>query len=645
MATAYKTPGVFIEEIPKFPPSVAPVETAIPAFVGFTEIADEIAPDDLLNKPKRISSMVEFSLYYGGGPSLTVSEVNIDDVNNFKSAKISSSYYLFDSLRMFYANGGGDCYIVSVGKYGTAVSDTQLNLGTDALLKADDPTILLFPDAVVLNDDQLANVQTHALAHCADDSRMDRMTILDTRENDPKGLAFRTRIGVQFLSYGATYTPWLKTNLPKKVTFPDIATKIKRNGAAVTLQGLTADTNLQTQITELSKAYTDKANIIAKTNALASPSSNLRDQYASLVAAYNSGKSVSTFQALMQYVMNIVSRLDDFLEAGNADVITNADLLTAVQSSIASTFKPIVPNIIALDKEAKAKWAAGYTVQAPASKFTDAVWGAGLVSGVSASSVLTGATDEENTDLAVHALEPVFDSLTRSYLQLVVAAATSAAANADSALELAFPVYKAILKGVSTYVSTIPPSGAVAGIYAMVDRTRGVWKAPANVSLNNVIEPTETFTKTELDALNVDVTAGKSINAIRSFFGKGTLVYGARTLAGNDNEWRYVNVRRLFIMVEESVKKATEQFVFEPNDANTWVKVQAMIENFLFNIWRQGALQGAKPEHAFYVAVGLNKTMTPIDILEGRMIVEIGMAAVRPAEFIILRFSHKMAES
>ena len=117
------------------------------------------------------------------------------------------------------------------------------------------------------------------------------------------------------------------------------------------------------------------------------------------------------------------------------------------------------------------------------------------------------------------------------------------------------------------------------------------------------------------------------------------------TLAGNDNEWRYVNVRRFFIFVEESVKKATEQFTFEPNDANTWVKVQGMIENFLTTQWRAGALQGIKPEHAFYVAVGLGKTMTPLDILEGRMVVEIGLAAVRPAEFIILRFSHKMAES
>jgi phage tail sheath protein FI len=93
------------------------------------------------------------------------------------------------------------------------------------------------------------------------------------------------------------------------------------------------------------------------------------------------------------------------------------------------------------------------------------------------------------------------------------------------------------------------------------------------------------------------------------------------------------------------VKKATTQFVFENNDANTWVKVQGMIENFLTTLWRQGALQGVKPEHAFYVAVGLGKTMTALDILEGRLIVEVGIAAVRPAEFIILRFSHKMAES
>jgi hypothetical protein len=215
----------------------------------------------------------------------------------------------------------------------------------------------------------------------------------------------------------------------------------------------------------------------------------------------------------------------------------------------------------------------------------------------------------------------------------------------NNALVVSFGKFKELTTKGAEALNLLPPGGAIAGIYAKTDNERGVWKAPANVSLSSVIGPAVKISHEQQAEYNVDVNSGKSINIIRSFTGKGTLVWGARTLAGNDNEWRYVNVRRFFNFVEESVKKATEQFVFEPNDANTWVKVQAMIENFLTTLWRQGALQGIKPEHAFYVAVGLGKTMTALDILEGRMIIEIGMAAVRPAEFIILRFSHKMAES
>lgn len=197
---------------------------------------------------------------------------------------------------------------------------------------------------------------------------------------------------------------------------------------------------------------------------------------------------------------------------------------------------------------------------------------------------------------------------------------------------------------IQSFPVCLPPSGAIVGIYARVDSTRGVWKAPANESVFGAQDLTYRMNDEEQAEFNVDVNAGKSVNVIRFFTGKGFKVWGARTLAGNDNEWRYVPVRRFFIMVEESVKKATYQFVFEPNDINTWIKVRGMIENFLVLQWRAGALQGATPEKAFYVRVGLGETMTALDILEGRMIVEIGMAVVRPAEFIVLRFSHKMAE-
>lgn len=208
-----------------------------------------------------------------------------------------------------------------------------------------------------------------------------------------------------------------------------------------------------------------------------------------------------------------------------------------------------------------------------------------------------------------------------------------------------FPFFDGVKKAVEKEMRLVPPSGAIVGVYAKVDDTRGVWKAPANVGLAGVAGPSVKLTNVDQDDLNVDTTAGKSINAIRSFTGKGTLVWGARTLAGNDNEWRYVSVRRLFNMVEESIQKASSQFVFEPNDANTWVKIRSMISNYLTTLWRQGALAGPTPDAAFFVKVGLGETMTAQDILEGRMIIEIGMAAVRPAEFIILKFSHKMQEA
>lgn len=196
----------------------------------------------------------------------------------------------------------------------------------------------------------------------------------------------------------------------------------------------------------------------------------------------------------------------------------------------------------------------------------------------------------------------------------------------------------ALLKGFGRV--ELPPSAFMAGVYTRTDSAQGVWKAPANVSLLGVTAPVTAVSDSTQEMLNVDATSGKSINAIRTFAGLGTMVWGARTLAGNDNEWRYINVRRLFLTVEESIKKAVSQFVFENNDAKTWVKVSAMIKSYLNGIWQDGGLQGVSEKEAFFVNVGLGQTMSEIDILEGRMIVKVGIAAVRPAEFIKLEFSH-----
>jgi phage tail sheath protein FI len=363
----------------------------------------------------------------------------------------------------------------------------------------------------------------------------------------------------------------------------------------------------------------------------------------SLQAAFNATNNNANLKALFDFTYDISHEIDGYILGAAPNTLTLPALKADVTAAVASNFDPVLAQIVALNKEAGTDITAGYTPTDVSTRVTAASWP--LSAAAAASNNINEANDNNRRIAAVNLLKPLFVQLNIAYLNLVVGSAANYTTTLEDSLTLSFPVYKAITTGVANSMTSMPPSGAVVGVYAATDRTRGVWKAPANVALANVVSPDTTFTASELDALNVDAVSGKSVNAIRAFTGKGTLVFGARTLAGNDNEWRYISVRRFFIMVEESCKNATEPFVFEPNDANTWVRIQGMIENFLTTLWRQGALQGAKPDQAFYVAVGLGKTMTALDILEGRMIVEIGMAVVRPAEFIILRFSHKMAES
>ena len=205
-------------------------------------------------------------------------------------------------------------------------------------------------------------------------------------------------------------------------------------------------------------------------------------------------------------------------------------------------------------------------------------------------------------------------------------------------------VYQSMIKTVKASLNLLPPSAAMAGIYTMVDNTRGVWKAPANVSVNYINRPEININNREQEDLNVPAN-GKAINAIRSFIGEGIKVWGARTLDSNSLDWRYINVRRTMIFLEESVKNAAHAYVFEPNDANTWLNIKYMIENFLRGVWKRGGLAGATPEDAFSVHVGLGDTMTPEDVLEGIMRVTVLVAISRPAEFIEITFQQQMQKS
>ncbi|TNH42102.1 phage tail sheath family protein [Photorhabdus luminescens] len=196
----------------------------------------------------------------------------------------------------------------------------------------------------------------------------------------------------------------------------------------------------------------------------------------------------------------------------------------------------------------------------------------------------------------------------------------------------------AIKSAITSNGNIIPASAVMAGVYCATDASRGVWKAPANVVLSGISDVAERLTDDQQGEMN-----SKGINAIRYFSHKGFVVWGARTLQNNDN-WRYIPVRRLFNSAERDIKQAMRFAVFEPNSQPTWERVKSAIDNYLYSLWQQGALAGNKPQEAYFVQIGQGITMSDDDIKQGKMIVKIGMAAVRPAEFIILQFSQNVAQ-
>ncbi|MEX0290381.1 MAG: phage tail sheath family protein [Flavobacteriaceae bacterium] len=593
----YKTPGVYVEEVSLLPPSVAQVETAIPAFIGYTEKAIDEDGKDLLNVPTRIKSLSEYELYFGLSHKQSL-KVTIENSEPFTPLEVSFDtgelpYRMYQALQLYFANGGGPCFIVSTGDFSDStpipsldsVDDyDELMAGLTAARKIDEITLLVFPEADRLNTNQYYDLYKEVLMQCAD--LKDRFGVFDLLENDDDGSSFRDSIGVNHLSYGGAYYPRLNTKIvhphdDTTVSLDHTATNAFQGKTLKQLKTVAAALDHQRQVVDAKvkadQAVTDLPTATVKRDKLVL-------YKAALAAAHKALKNAQDAMELVEDDTFTSTELDtakselDTVEGLNIGTTTNNPVIDGAIPDLASSCansETAVDNILAQINTEQ---------DIPAGN---------------------------NTNVATY--------FTNSYI--------------------------AEIEGLlNEFTVVMPPSPAVVGIYARTDNTRGVWKAPANVSINLINGPTVKVDNTDNDNFNVHPT-GKSINVIRSFTGKGTLIWGARTLDGNSNEWRYVPVRRFFNMVEESVKKASEQFVFENNDAKTWTKVKAMIENFLILQWRAGALMGSKPEEAFFVKVGLGETMIQDDVFQGKMIVEIGMAVVRPAEFIILRFSHKMLEA
>ncbi len=638
MAT-YSTPGVYIEEIAKFPPSVAQVETAIPAFIGYTEKATNKAEGDLSEVPTRISSMLEYETYFGFAKAEQGMVVDVnDDVISVRPLSSPSPFLMYYSLQLYFANGGGPCYIVSVGQYGEGTSPaTAVALGSDTtaglakglklLEKEDEPTLILFPDATSLSSsNDFYGLYNSVLTQC--NKLQDRFAIIDTYSYDNTnpvdaniaGLRSGINLEKDFIKYGAAYYPFVETILDYNYNEANVTVNVSDSSGATPEQQVQALSD-SINTASLSQLLTDMVALRDNVNAAT-------DDAAALVIK----PSVeSKLQEIISFVTDTQQALSDANSIGSADAATEAAALgTWVSSNMGSLDTDLSTRLTKLGTDdTKTK------IMNTISEATNTIYDdLGIDAGTPANSAIVTdlSTLKSSGELSalITALNAASGSVTTSILNSLE--------GTDNAL------YNRVKAEIGQVPVILPPSSAMAGIYARTDNTRGVWKAPANVGMNYVIKPTVHISHEEQEDLNVHGT-GKSINAIRTFAGKGTLVWGARTLAGNDNEWRYVSVRRFFNFAEESIKKATEQFVFEPNDANTWVKVKAMITNFLNLQWRAGALAGPTPDRAFYVNVGLGETMTAQDVLEGNMIVEIGMAVVRPAEFIVLKFSHKMQEA
>ncbi len=536
MPAVMKTPGVYIVEESAFPSSVVEVATAVPAFIGYTEKADNKGRA-LSNQPWRITSLAEYITYFGGphypifdlneqadpggrtGTRRGVRAVAATDVagfyfggRRFDLTQGNREYLLYKSMALFFQNGGGPCYIVSVGGYSDDIEIARLEAGIGTLVKEQEPTMVVIPEAVRLGPNDCISLQQSMLQHCGAQMK-NRFAVLDVYNGyrdrqHPDGDVidnFRSALGVNNLDFGAAYYPWVNSTVIRDA---DLSFDNFSDTSLVVLQGLLREE-------------------------LALPED----------ASVPEGRTAQQAEAVNEITQDWAATPEGQETAPTPDDIRAAKAL--------------------LDK------------------------------------VLKGMSPQ---------------------------------------------LYGSALSQIKDKLNLLPPAAAIAGVYTAVDTDRGVWKVPANVSLNSVVSPAVNITHDDQEDLNVTVQ-GKSINAIRPFIGKGVLVWGGRTLDGNSLDWRYIQVRRTMIMLEESIKLAAKAYVFENNNANTWVTIKSTIRNFLTGIWKRGGLAGGSPDDAFAVFVGLGETMTPEDILEGIMRVTVLVAITRPAEFIEITFQQQMQQS
>lgn len=567
-----KTPGVSVEEITRLPYSVALADTAIPAFIGYTDFATVG-----YNKPYKISSFLQYEEYFGKAKQ---ESIQLKDVEG-KGVTIVAppvQFLMYYSLQMYFANGGGPCYIVSVGNYTSAeVQYTDLKTGLDKIENSNEPTLIVFPDAISLtNQEEFYTLYNEAIAQA--ERVKNRFVILDTYYGDSTTTSgdlntiayFRDKVTSS--SYAAAYFPHLKTIL--NYTFDETETPITHIG-------------------------------------LQNAGQTSADFYSGEIAALDELKRLASEEISSRSANGFVL----------ADLLGQAVAIAEEINEAADETHGEIPDTKAV--------------------LTEAIEEAKIV----LDAIYDGTIDDfmvpDDLDENAPVFSGEFDALKAAILNVKDKRGAADGITLKNLESSNSELYNQVKKEIRSLHIVLPPSSAMAGVYGRVDSVRGVWKAPANVSLNYVTAPTEKVSEEEQSDLNIHDT-GKSINAIKNFTGKGILVWGARTLDGKDkneeedNEWKYVHVRRYYDMVEQSIREALKQFIDQPNISYTWLRAKTMLENFLNQQWLDGALAGSIPKEAYHVEVDGNKDEPKT------MDVTVKIALVRPAEFIVLNFSHKL---
>ena len=592
----YKTPGVYIKEKNAFGTSVVEAETAIPAFIGLTEKAKLREDGDLHNVPWKISSMNEFIQYFGEGPKLEITvKIDNSDGTNYKlSVTGENKYPLYQQMQLFFANGGSTCYVVSVKneeKEEKKEEKAETANGSNANQEVANNT-----NTTDGNNTSQKNVDDISKGEVPSDRLTPKMVENALKELEkerevtlivvPEAVSINDSASIQqsmMKHCGEMKNRFAILDVPKDETNAPLAKRIE---------------NFQNTVTNYfsyGAAYFPWLNTTVLSDRDLTGDMFTWDES---VKTYKDNIDEKAFSKIIETNLKesftLKKKTKDSEE--NTDKITKNGYTFEYGKVKEEEIKDEKDNVIGKVTNLRTETKNNSEIQT-----FDVEWDC----------FPTGTADKTALHLALY--------------------------NGSS-------LYKQAIQGVLKQLNLLPPSAAMAGIYTMVDHSRGVWKAPANVSLNYVDSPAEDLDDDEQANLNAPMN-GKAVNVIRLFRGEGVKVWGARTLDGNSLDWRYINVRRTLLFLEESVKNAARAYVFEPNDAGTWINMKCMIENFLRSVWKRGGLAGSTPEEAFEVHVGLGDTMTGDDILEGIMRITVLVAVTHPAEFIEITFQQQMQKS